>query len=51
VSLNSASAPKEDETDIGNRDPALKRTYKGLVNLRWAFLSFSALGFNVVEFV
>jgi hypothetical protein len=34
VSLNSAANPDRDETDIGNRDPALKKTYNGLVKLR-----------------
>ncbi|KIM78970.1 hypothetical protein PILCRDRAFT_10889 [Piloderma croceum F 1598] len=32
----SAPPPKVDETDIGNRDPALKNTYKGLPKLRAA---------------
>ena len=26
-----------DESDIGNRDPALKSTYKDLVNIRYVF--------------
>jgi hypothetical protein len=31
----STSAPEVDETNIGNRDPALKHTYKGLPKLRY----------------
>ena len=30
----SASGPERDECDIGNRDPALKKSYRGLVNLK-----------------
>jgi len=36
----SENPPKVDESDIGNRDPALKSTYKGLVNIRCVFKKF-----------
>ena len=32
--LHSAAAPDIDETDIGNRDRRLKKTYEGLPKLR-----------------
>ena len=39
-SLVSVAPPKVDETDIGNRDPALERTYKGLPKLRCVRVSY-----------
>jgi len=38
-SLASVAPPKVDETNIGNRDPALERTYKGLPKLRCVQIS------------
>jgi hypothetical protein len=34
----SEKSPEMDESNVGNRDPALKSTYKGLVNIRYVFL-------------
>jgi hypothetical protein len=34
----SEKSPEMDESNVGNRDPALKSTYKGLVNIRCIFL-------------
>ena len=34
IYLFSEASPREDESDIGKRDKMLKKTYKGLVNLR-----------------
>lgn len=34
----SEPSPPVDETNVGNRDDALKKTYRGLVNLRYGSL-------------
>ena len=35
IYLHSEPSPETDESDVGTRDPSLKRTYVGLPNIRW----------------
>jgi hypothetical protein len=43
-------SPEVDETDIGNRDPALKSTYKGLPKLRYVS-TFTLVIYSLIEFI
>jgi hypothetical protein len=36
--IRSEPSPAVDETNVGNRDDALKKTYRGLVNLKYVLL-------------
>jgi hypothetical protein len=45
--LYSRTLPDVDETNIGNRDPLLRKTYKGLLKLRYARASDSTVYFIV----
>jgi len=38
IYLFSEASPRVDESDTGRRDKMLKKTYKGLVNLRWSHI-------------
>ena len=42
--------PDKDETDIGNRDPLLKSTYKGLPKLRYISV-FKSVVYRLIRFV
>src|ERR1700676_2317609 len=41
IYICSDPSPAVDETNVGNRDDALKKTYRGLVNLKYVILTLN----------